>query len=855
MPKSRLTTFVPAANEEDHFKLIDDNVSSYIKLVEGSERLFQFEVKPDEMSKLSKDINVRDNTNFTEQFQIQLSPFVFWILQENDIAGFGETLSPPVNHRMPNQTIFSAKSGSSNLTDTLLDPSTDSSHQKLQNGEIKSLPYVIKRAKKVDGIQLADFQSNASFTWKDQNRTVHNAWIRAKGVSAGRPDWRYYKGLASFFGHHLSLKQDDNSILKGYEDKVNFNTLFQLLSTATIFNIDTLNAILKHMSMPFKYKEQGDSSENHNTILAFAHFSAFFRFITPLRLTQLEGGHRTFMINRVFRGVDIATSTIPIGLQNHSNQIVHKSFPNSGTLMSHLPLTLVYLKSNKERQKMYKLQKSPGDYICHQDIDTMKHFSKIAQELRTTVYGDSFANVLRTAVHKITVLGPNPIKDDSDFWSQPEDYFVSKENDGFITFLSSCLEIMINELFSSKYFELSKLSGDKEEALNHFTNKDGQQRNIFLNKTLTAPYVKKRENSASTTYYERYPKAPLKKGNSYNSPLWVSLWLVKTSLARRTTFAKLSDFLGVDSLQKILTPEWLMDSIITPVETLTRHYLDSHFTNNSKSDNRKSKLYFFFRAFFLEYYLSELAQCDLPTKFDELNNNQDDDKGQHDVDDILYNEQNKDVLHLQNQIRAGKRFDGDYAYPFLSAICVLYAVSARLKTDENYLSEIIKVINKGTATVSVDQMEAFLDKIKAVKPFGAHDYSLRAFIASKTTLTSQGGFPLQYIEVFAPPAKNDTPSKKRRRDDEDEEFPINPPEPLSFTTHQNLLTQEETDLVTKSINHYLQSNAKKHKEDVYLFKQNLQNIIDKLPVPLDKKLRIEQGKIILAEREIKSHPV
>lgn len=158
----------------------------------------------------------------------------------------------------------------------------------------------------------------------------------------------------------------------------------------------------------------------------------------------------------------------------------------------------------------------------------------------------------------------------------------------------------------------------KEEAVTQFTITVGQHRSgkpLFSRTVLNnTPFPTDMNALGSVTYYRGKMSPPRKGLNGSYEPLWVSAWLIKTSLVRVSTFNTLHSFLRAPSAESILDVKWIHDSIIVPVEIIVHHFFDSGRVWN-KQDRRRHKLQNFFKAVFLEIYLLTLSSMSPPLPF------------------------------------------------------------------------------------------------------------------------------------------------------------------------------------------------------------------------------------------------
>jgi hypothetical protein len=213
-----------------------------------------------------------------------------------------------------------------------------------------------------EGIKLV---SLLSFTWKGKEET-HNRLITADRIFAKEVESTHYRALAHFFGYHLSKAKDEVKRMLSYSDP-HFTALMARLSPDRnpICDVKDLNAVLNKIDYPYRYKE------TLAPVQAFTHFSSLLRCMTRIRFAVLEGGHRSFLLNRVYQGY-IEKSTVP--LQYGNNNIPRMiPFPRKRTLTKPLDVRIVY--ANEK-----------DGIITNKTVTRAKEYSLKAQEARANVH-------------------------------------------------------------------------------------------------------------------------------------------------------------------------------------------------------------------------------------------------------------------------------------------------------------------------------------------------------------------------------------------------------------------------------------------------------------------------------------
>jgi hypothetical protein len=725
-----------------------------------SSAVFDWAGSADKYSDMKGQLSIKEGTDFLEQSNVLISPFAFWLLQDQDPMGYGEVISPKVNHRRTNQTVFAGTHEKTERTATqmLRGSSTAADQQWLQNGVVVSMPYLLSSGKDApDPTAKVSSYSTTTFHWRGDSGFKHNVSIEVKGLAIKRPDYAVYQALSAFFGYHLDVPKQR---IGAYEDRVDFTRLMARISNARVNSVTALNDVLRSMEFPFRYNETL-TSKRTSTVLAFQHFAAFFRFVTPLRLAQLEGGHRTFILNRVLQGYDAGKSTVPLNWTSFNDDRTYDDFPESGSLVSDLPMRLIYLHSEAKRSSEQKIKFGLYRHMIPGDFVQAIAYSKNTQDFRLETYEDTFPQILRNAVLRIGADGGVPyFTTDRDYWTKHISVFFSKKEVTSIGMhMSRCLGILLDELYSSRFFKsdhsipAAKKSALREEAFDLFVPDVKGSSKLFTKKVIKAPFPDDATKLHTTAYYARHLSPSLKSSNQYYWPLWVSVWLVKTSLVRFSTFTALQDFLGKPSVQPILDVRWIHDSIIIPVEILVKHYVES-VIKPTVVDKRRWKLVAYYKALFLEHYLTSLStlkQIPLPYLDTDPVGAAQEEARRTVLDDV----KNADVRHLIGQQETAKRGADNFPAPYLSTLCILYALHIRVTVPASRLDiTVFQNIDaasgcKSNVLIGDDQL---LQSIN-INPHTDDLLTLATFIAKKSSTTSD-----DIIQVYAPPTN---PSKRK----------------------------------------------------------------------------------------------
>jgi hypothetical protein len=211
----------------------------------------------------AKDLKIKEVLNFREQHHVVLSPFCFWLLQDQDPLGCGEIIAPPFNHRRPDQTVFEE-----NGVENLLTGSSEANHQYLQNGVIVSMPYCLAPASKVLKEAVLSLRSTVTFSWNSAEDPKFHFGINVPNVTVKKPDLDVYLGLAGFFGYHYH--PIDQSI-KAYDDVVDLPLLMNRFGAEDMTTVSHLNAVLGKMGFHF----HGSSLSTFRGILSYDHAISF----------------------------------------------------------------------------------------------------------------------------------------------------------------------------------------------------------------------------------------------------------------------------------------------------------------------------------------------------------------------------------------------------------------------------------------------------------------------------------------------------------------------------------------------------------------------------------------------------
>ncbi len=575
----------------------------YGKHAKKTREIFDWTGAQADYRQYAKDLKVKEVLNFREQHHVVLSPFCFWLLQDQDPLGCGEIIAPPFNHRRPDQTVFEEDG-----VDNLLTGSSEANHQYLQNGVIVSMPYCLAPASKVLKEAVLSLRSTVTFSWNTAEDPKFHFGINVPNVTVKKPDIDVYWGLAGFFGYHY---QPIDQTIKAYDDVVDLPLLMNRFGAEDMTTVSHLNAVLGKMGFHFRYKEKTSEGDT-TTVQAFRHFAAFFRMITPFRLAQLEGTHRTYLLNRAMLGFG---SRDPVPLRVEDGRAI--DFPSAGTLVDDMTLRLVYTYDDKTRQGRYTLTKIDRA-IVQDDIEWCNTYSYDTQTFRTLTYHDDFRQLLRNTMEKIAddpLYGYSGLSNDRDFWSLGQEcFFGHKDNTVFGMYLSKMLGILITGLYnwvgvSGKVKDENKINKMKNEAEEQFVPDLARCNRLFAKKVLTAPMAVKIENIGSKAYYTMGMETTKKQHNQSFRELWVAVWLVKTSLVSTKCFSMLHDFLGKPKVQHLLSVQWLNDSVITPIDNIVRHYFEIR-DKGIRTAKPRHKLVNYFKARFLMVFIAELSKID-----------------------------------------------------------------------------------------------------------------------------------------------------------------------------------------------------------------------------------------------------
>jgi hypothetical protein len=409
---------------------------------------------------------------FNERVKVSISTFAFWVLQESDPMGYGEIVSPDVNHRRSDQTAFKklTRKGKKNAAETLMENSDDCNEHVLQTGPIVSMPYAIgSNVGKPEYAQIKVL-SPAAFHWNGDENT-HNRMISADGVVAKQVANSQYKALAHFFGYHLPGHKTEMNNILSFDDP-DFTALMTRLSPRDepIHNIKQLNKMLTKICYPFRYVAELEPAR------AFTHFAAIFRSVTGIRFAQLEGGHRTFVINRVFQGYT-DESTIPLRYNNR-NEMYTGEFPTSGTLAQPLDMRIVH--SNEK-----------DNFITKDTIARAKIYSAAAQKARKSLIKFTFNSVIREAMNNIAI--ENEDLKTRDYYKSELDITVESKKVG-----RAAMAVIESVFSNDEYIEEQKGVLNKEHAIFQFGRGEKHNKNLLGQKIISPP----KAGQVSTDYVD-----------------------------------------------------------------------------------------------------------------------------------------------------------------------------------------------------------------------------------------------------------------------------------------------------------------------------------------------------------------
>ena len=250
-------------------------------------------------------------------------------------------------------------------------------------------------------------------------------------------------------------------------------------------------------------------------------------------------------------------------------------------------------------------------------------YSRDMQDFREMTFKDSFPQVLRESASVITSQEFYPfIRDDKYYWAMLDTMITGKSQNDLGFQLKNVLKIVIDTLFKSRYCALGlkvpdekKKSMHKEASELYSPSEPAKVGKLFMKKVLGITFPSENVNLETAVFYKNLIKPALKGENQHFWDIWVSVWLFKTSIVRVSTMVKLSNFLAKPSVQPLLHVKWFHDSIIQPVEVLTKYFIDDLQPVWTK-DKRKSKVCNFLRALCLEHFLTELTNLPLPFLLD-----------------------------------------------------------------------------------------------------------------------------------------------------------------------------------------------------------------------------------------------
>jgi hypothetical protein len=415
-----------------------------------------------------------DSGEFTERADVSISPFAFWVLQEGDPMGYGEVLSPDVNHRKSDQTTFAnlTRANDRYASDALFDASKDCNEHVLQQGVIVAMPYALHDKKAQPDGESIKLVSLLSFTWKGKKET-HNRLITADGIVAKAVESIQYRALANFFGYHLSKGKDEVKKMLSLSDP-HFTALMARLlpDRKSICDVEDLNEVLNKMDYPYRYKD------TLAPVQAFTHFASLLRCMTRIRFAVLEGGHRSFLLNRVYQGYN-EKSTVPLQYGNNNTQKLDP-FPKTGTLAKHLDVRILH--SNEK-----------NGFITNKTITRAKKYSLEAQKAKMNVVQTLLDGAIRQAMTK---FDPTTELKTGDYYKEVLD--KKKEADR----VKMAATLVIEELFqeSMNPYRERAASGitNKEGALAHFAS--GTDGKLLNQKVISAPTPTNKVNANTGCY-------------------------------------------------------------------------------------------------------------------------------------------------------------------------------------------------------------------------------------------------------------------------------------------------------------------------------------------------------------------
>lgn len=70
----------------------------YAQFPQKGRNVFDYVVAESDYPACAEKLSIKEQLVFTEQKHVTLSPFAFWLLQGQDPMGYGEVVSPRVNH-------------------------------------------------------------------------------------------------------------------------------------------------------------------------------------------------------------------------------------------------------------------------------------------------------------------------------------------------------------------------------------------------------------------------------------------------------------------------------------------------------------------------------------------------------------------------------------------------------------------------------------------------------------------------------------------------------------------------------------------------------------------------------------
>ena len=218
----------------------------------------------------------------------QIVPFFYWLFIHNAPENYEEPMCYPCNFRKVDSEQLS------HVEDQLKLPGSSPEGTLLQDRSIDAFAYSVEE---FDGVPQTPLESISNFATRKGGKKYSGTSALMVGQHAIALQQKACATLSAFLGfrreHGLTWSNGRFSWEKVFEK---FNE-FQGLGS----DVGILNSLLEKLELPFRYSETSDVG------ICNKHFKSYFRSIVNIDMAPIEGGHRTWILNKKMIGHHLRT--------------------------------------------------------------------------------------------------------------------------------------------------------------------------------------------------------------------------------------------------------------------------------------------------------------------------------------------------------------------------------------------------------------------------------------------------------------------------------------------------------------------------------------------------------------------